>query len=76
MNLRKVYDGFLAEFPLCFGYWKKYADLEVRHGHADRALEVYERAVAAVPYSVDMWDKYCMYIIGIIPHDQPEKVRE
>ena len=30
-NLRKVYDTFLAEFPLCFGYWKKYADLEVRH---------------------------------------------
>jgi len=51
-NLRKVYDAFLAEFPLCFGYSRKYADLEVRYGHADRALEVYERAVAAVAYSV------------------------
>jgi pre-mRNA-processing factor 39 len=26
--LRDVYDRFLAKFPLFFGYWKKYADLE------------------------------------------------
>lgn len=25
---RSVYDRFLAKFPLLFGYWKKYADLE------------------------------------------------
>lgn len=25
---RDVYDKFLARFPLFFGYWKKYADLE------------------------------------------------
>ena len=25
---RAVYDLFLAKFPLFFGYWKKYADLE------------------------------------------------
>ena len=26
--MREVYDRFLAKFPLFFGYWKKYADLE------------------------------------------------
>jgi pre-mRNA-processing factor 39 len=26
--MRDVYDRFLARFPLFFGYWKKYADLE------------------------------------------------
>jgi pre-mRNA-processing factor 39 len=26
--MRAVYDRFLAKFPLLFGYWKKYADLE------------------------------------------------
>ena len=26
--MRSVYDRFLAKFPLLFGYWKKYADLE------------------------------------------------
>jgi pre-mRNA-processing factor 39 len=25
---RSIYDRFLAIFPLFFGYWKKYADLE------------------------------------------------
>jgi len=25
---RDVYDRLLAKFPLFFGYWKKYADLE------------------------------------------------
>ena len=26
--MRDVYDRLLAKFPLLFGYWKKYADLE------------------------------------------------
>ena len=26
--MRDIYDRFLAKFPLFFGYWKKYADLE------------------------------------------------
>jgi hypothetical protein len=26
--MREIYDRFLAKFPLLFGYWKKYADLE------------------------------------------------
>lgn len=25
---RDIYDRFLAKFPLLFGYWKKYAELE------------------------------------------------
>ena len=27
-NMRSVYNRFLTRFPLFFGYWKKYADLE------------------------------------------------
>jgi pre-mRNA-processing factor 39 len=27
-KMRETYDSFLAKFPLFFGYWKKYADLE------------------------------------------------
>lgn len=26
--MRDIYNRFLAKFPLFFGYWKKYADLE------------------------------------------------
>jgi len=27
-DTRQIYDRFLAKFPLLFGYWKKYADME------------------------------------------------
>ena len=27
-SARDIYDRFLHKFPLFFGYWKKYADLE------------------------------------------------
>jgi len=26
--MRDVYDQFLAKFPLFFGYWRKYAEME------------------------------------------------
>ncbi|KAG8491208.1 hypothetical protein CXB51_014353 [Gossypium anomalum] len=55
LKIRKVYDAFLAEFPLCYGYWKKYADHEARIGSMDKVVEVYERAAQGVTYSVDIW---------------------
>lgn len=79
VKLRTVYDAFLAEFPLCYGYWKKYADAEARLGAAligddgDPSAAnvvhacvgaVYERGVAAIPYSVDLWTHYCTFAIG------------
>ncbi|XP_050366846.1 pre-mRNA-processing factor 39-1 [Argentina anserina] len=61
LKIRKVYDAFLAEFPLCYGYWKKYADHEALFGVIDKVVEVYERAVQAVTYSVDIWLHYCTF---------------
>ncbi|KAL7686615.1 putative tetratricopeptide-like helical domain superfamily [Plasmopara halstedii] len=77
-----TYDRFLAEFPLCFGYWNKYAQYEYRLASRTRedglgtvvtieegkqkAREVYERGVAAVKYSVDMWMKYCEFLIHTV----------
>jgi pre-mRNA-processing factor 39 len=29
-KLTPIFDGFLAEYPLCYGYWKKYADHTMR----------------------------------------------
>ncbi|KAG6434560.1 hypothetical protein SASPL_106198 [Salvia splendens] len=63
-KIRKVYDTFLAEFPLCYGYWKKYADHEARLSSVDKVAEIYERAVQGVTYSVDMWLHYCVFAIG------------
>ncbi|CAN1270169.1 Pre-mRNA-processing factor 39-1 [Linum perenne] len=63
-KIRGVYDAFLAEFPLCYGYWKKYADHEARLGDMDKVVEVYERAVLGVTYSVDIWLHYCTFAIS------------
>ncbi|KAK4499963.1 hypothetical protein PRZ48_008149 [Zasmidium cellare] len=60
---RNTYDNFLAHFPLFFGYWKKYADLEFAIGGTEAAEMVYERGVASVGTSVDMWANYCAFKI-------------
>ncbi|KAG8389153.1 hypothetical protein BUALT_Bualt02G0199500 [Buddleja alternifolia] len=73
LKVRKVYDAFLAEFPLCYGYWKKYADHEARISSMDKVAEVYERAVQGVTYSVDMWLHYCVFAIGT--YGDPDTIR-
>jgi len=73
IKIRKVYDAFLAEFPLCFGYWKKYADHEGRLDGVNKVVEVYERAVSAVTYSVDMWLHYCVFSIST--YDDSDTIR-
>ena len=37
---REAFDAFLAKYPYCYGYWKKYADLERKHNELDTAEEV------------------------------------
>ncbi|KAJ6843160.1 pre-mRNA-processing factor 39 isoform X1 [Iris pallida] len=73
VKIRKVYDAFLAEFPLCFGYWKKYADHEGRLESVDKVVEVYERAVLAVTYSVEIWLHYCVFTISTF--EDPDIIR-
>jgi hypothetical protein len=73
LKIQAAYDTFLAEFPLCYGYWKKYADHEARLGTPEKIVEVYERAVKAVTYSVDIWMHFCTYAME--KFDDPEKTR-
>lgn len=72
-RLRAVYEPFLAAYPLCYGYWKKYADAENRHGNVEAALAVYERGVAATPYSMDLWVQFATYKKG--NGGTPEEIR-
>ncbi|KAI9253174.1 hypothetical protein BY458DRAFT_443358 [Sporodiniella umbellata] len=57
-NLELVYDQFLAKFPLCFGYWKKYADWEGKLNGAQGAEKTFERGLAAIHNSIDLWNQY------------------
>ena len=36
---REAYDAFLFRYPYCYGYWKKYADLEKKKGTKVSLLE-------------------------------------
>lgn len=53
-TVREVYDRFLAKFPLLFGYWKKYADLEfsVTGTEAADMVGYYLRYTLAIPWQV------------------------
>ncbi|KAJ8425762.1 hypothetical protein Cgig2_025359 [Carnegiea gigantea] len=59
-----VYDSFLSEFPLCYGYWKKYAERKARLCSVEKAVEIFERAVESVPYSVGVWVDYCSFSVS------------
>lgn len=58
---RNVFDRFLAKFPLLFGYWKKYADMEFSIAGTEAAEMVYERGIASINNSVDLWANYCSF---------------
>jgi pre-mRNA-processing factor 39 len=73
LKIRKVYDAFLGEFPLCYGYWKKYADHKARLGGKEKIVEVYEQAVKAVTDSVDIWMHYTSYAMESF--EDPEEIR-
>ncbi|KAK5133070.1 hypothetical protein LTR08_008180 [Meristemomyces frigidus] len=60
---RDTYDRLLARFPLFFGYWKKYADLEFVVAGTEAAEMVYERGIASIGISVDLWLNYCGFMV-------------
>src|ERR1700733_15292368 len=71
---RSAFDRFLAKFPLLFGYWKKYADLEFSIAGTEAAELVYERGVASITNSVDLWTNYCGFKVDT--SHESEVIRE
>lgn len=63
-KLREVYDAFLGMYPLCYGYWRKYADMESKNGSSENAKLVYERGLTAIGNSIDLWLAYCNFLQG------------
>ncbi|XP_066532185.1 pre-mRNA-processing factor 39 [Hoplias malabaricus] len=59
---RKAFDAFFLHYPYCYGYWKKYADIEKKHGYIQLADEVYRRGLQAIPLSVDLWLHYVAFL--------------
>ena len=47
---RTAFDSFFARYPYCYGYWKKYADMERRLGDMKLAEEVSVRLGKGDPF--------------------------
>jgi len=73
-NGREAFNDFLNRYPYCYGYWKKFADFEKRNSTKEKTLEVFERGLAAIPLSVDLWIHYMNYT-KINEKETPEKIR-
>ncbi|KAF9438675.1 hypothetical protein BGZ76_006048 [Entomortierella beljakovae] len=69
-NVRIIYNAFLSQFPLCFGYWKKYSDLELLATGTEGAIEIFERGVKSIVNSVDLWVQYCSFVMEQKPGDR------
>jgi pre-mRNA-processing factor 39 len=59
---REAFDAFLFKYPYCYGYWKKFADFEKRHGTQDSCMAVFERGIQAIPLSADLWIHFMNYV--------------
>ncbi|XP_029983884.1 pre-mRNA-processing factor 39 isoform X2 [Sphaeramia orbicularis] len=70
--VRKAFDVFFLRYPYCYGYWKKYADIEKKHGNIQVAEEVYRRGLQVIPLSVDLWVHYMTFIKENSDPDDPE----
>jgi len=57
--LRKVLKGLLQEYPLCYGYWTKLAELEKRNGRTDLQLQVAIEGIKKARHCHEMWTYYC-----------------
>jgi pre-mRNA-processing factor 39 len=67
-SIREVFPALLEHYPLCFGYWRKWASKE---DHV-KALELLQQAVQHAPYVHEIWTKYCSVAVDSMmypPHD-------
>ena len=67
---REAYDAFLFRYPYCYGYWKKYADLEKKKGGKDECMAVFERGIKAIPLSADLWLHFLNHVRSEHSDDQ------
>lgn len=70
---RGVYDRFLAKFPLLFGYWKKYADLEFSIAGTEAAemvcfifLLFFDSTPAIISYESRITGSYCRFMNEVL----------
>lgn len=78
--VRKAFNEFFKHYPYCYAYWKKYCDLERRHGHNYHAKRIVKQGLQANHMSVDLWiyciELYTSRYTAEYAHMQSKKRRE
>ncbi|XP_069769258.1 uncharacterized protein [Narcine bancroftii] len=73
--VRRAFDSFFIHYPYCYGYWKKYADIEKRFGFTKEAEEV-SANLAAVCFSVRQADDQRQWLWPLARSGLPEFAQE
>ncbi|TKR70090.1 hypothetical protein L596_022158 [Steinernema carpocapsae] len=61
-SARDAYKIFFEHYPFCYGYWRKYAEMERRNDNFSRTLDIYERGVEAISVSSELWISYAAFL--------------
>ncbi|XP_058876675.1 pre-mRNA-processing factor 39 [Acipenser ruthenus] len=69
---RKAFDSFLSRYPYCYGYWKKWVDMERRSGFINKAEEVCLRGLQLFPLSLDLWIHYLSFLQETLNMNLPQ----
>ncbi|CAN8177777.1 unnamed protein product [Coccothraustes coccothraustes] len=72
---RRAFDAFFQRYPYCFGYWRKYAELERRLGSARSAQQVLERGLQSIPLSLELWLHYIGLLQSSLDPARPESAQ-
>ncbi|MBN3276180.1 PRP39 factor, partial [Polyodon spathula] len=76
---RKALGAFLSRYPYCYGYWKKWVDMERRSGFINKAEEVCLRGLQLFPLSLDLWIHYLSFLQETLNMNLPQsalRIRE
>jgi pre-mRNA-processing factor 39 len=63
-SVREAFGALLVEYPLCYGYWRKWANKEVEAGNVHAALQIMQDSVTRAPFVHELWTQYCTVAIN------------
>ncbi|XP_044282806.1 pre-mRNA-processing factor 39-like isoform X2 [Varanus komodoensis] len=73
---RKAFDSFFMRYPYCYGYWKKYADMERRFDFIKETEEVFQRGLQSIPLSMDLWIHYISFLQSTLDMNLPDSAQK
>ncbi|XP_063173338.1 pre-mRNA-processing factor 39-like isoform X2 [Candoia aspera] len=73
---RKAFDNFFLRYPYCYGYWKKYADMERRFDFIKETEEVFQRGLQSIPLSMDLWIHYITFLQTTLDMNHPDSAQK